>query len=952
MTSAAEKWLEGLGSYIVSGPNAKGEYRMRCPIHGEDKNPSASANPSKGRGGSWYCNKCEEGGSITTLLKRIQDSPHDLPDEAAAYNPFEDDDDGDDAPATAKEATAKERLNEGKVVGWHDRLMSDPALLDSFMTKRGLTEDTLVKFQIGYDGERKRFTIPIRDRDGNLVNVRRYRMGAAQGQKMQNALGHGSPPRLFPITVLPETGDVMVVEGELDALICIQNGFAAVSGTGGARRWDDSWSREFTGNHVYIMYDNDEDGRVGSKKAARSLSGPAASVHVMDPLVEDEKGDITDFFVQGGTASHLSLAMGMADPYQTPKERAQESRDTVDAKPVAVKVIGSMDSTTNGKPLEMAVTITGKKNPTYSVPYKTLMTCTLDAGPKCKICPMLTEWEGEHKSTVEPTNVEVLAQFIDAKSSQVLDVLRSHIGAQRCNRLQAVPIEQQTIEEIYVMGSVDRRGHEDTDYTQRRVYGIGRHDTQTNTPARIVGTTTPNPKTQRNEFFAWDLTESTTSLDRFEMTQEMRERLSCFQPGPGQSPIDKCWDIAQDLSANVTKIIGRERLHMAMDLAWHSVLHFPFDDKIISRGWVELLVVGDTRTGKSETAIRLSEHYGLGHIIGCEGATFAGLVGGVKEVGDSRVVNWGEITLNDRRLCVLDEASGLAEELIAQLSDVRSRGVAQITKIETQQTNARCRLVWISNPRQGRFIDEKRRDGIDIIEGVIGNPEDIARFDIAMSVSADDVDSSIINSPDRPTVPHTYTGELCNDLLLWAWSRRAEQVRWEPDGYRHVYRMAEKMGKIFVGSPPLIQRTNVREKIARLSVALAARTFSTDETGEFLVVTKQHVEDATRFLYKLYSYDNFGYLRISKRAERNHQIAMKNRAKIKKWLKEHQQVLEFLLDRKGSFRSQDLEEMAHMLRDEVNEVLGVLSKAKMISKDKSQIIIEPVLHEVLKQLDK
>ena len=78
---------------------------------------------------------CEEGGSITTLLKRLKDSPNDLPDEAAAYNPFEEDEGEEDVPATAKEATAKERLNEGKVVGWHDRLMSDPSLLDSFMTK-------------------------------------------------------------------------------------------------------------------------------------------------------------------------------------------------------------------------------------------------------------------------------------------------------------------------------------------------------------------------------------------------------------------------------------------------------------------------------------------------------------------------------------------------------------------------------------------------------------------------------------------------------------------------------------------------------------------------------------------------------------------------------------------------------------------------------------------------
>jgi predicted transcriptional regulator len=58
-------------------------------------------------------------------------------------------------------------------------------------------------------------------------------------------------------------------------------------------------------------------------------------------------------------------------------------------------------------------------------------------------------------------------------------------------------------------------------------------------------------------------------------------------------------------------------------------------------------------------------------------------------------------------------------------------------------------------------------------------------------------------------------------------------------------------------------------------------------------------------------------------------------------------VLEFLLDRKASFRSQDLEEMAHLDRDEVRNVLNVLSAAKMVSKEKSQIILEPELQDLL-----
>ena len=106
------------------------------------------------------------------------------------------------------------------------------------------------------------------------------------------------------------------------------------------------------------------------------------------------------------------------------------------------------------------------------------------------------------------------------------------------------------------------------------------------------------------------------------------------------------------------------------------------------------------------------------------------------------------------------------------------------------------------------------------------------------------------------------------------------------------------------------------------------------------------------FIHELYQYDNFGYGRVSKRFMRNQQIARSRRSEIIMWLKENPRVLEFLMDKKGSFRAQDLEEMAFMQRDEVNIVLGTLSDAKMISKDKSQIVLEPELQSILREMEK
>ena len=950
MATKTERWAARLEPYLVGRPNSKGEWKTRCPLH-DDDTPSASTNFDKG---IFHCAAGCGGCTLDQLMTMMdREDREDDSDEEAFYNPFGDDADVIDIAKARTERENKKKkvpLSEAKVRGFHEALMSDAEALAAFKKKRGLTDATIKKFKVGYERRASRYTIPVYDDHDALVNVRRYKPDAEASQKMWNWVGYGSPPRLYPQSEM-EHDTILLVEGELDALIAIQNGFHAVSGTGGVMRWDPQWSKEFDGKHVYICYDNDKEGRTGAKKVKQALKRHAASVVVLPALVPDvEKSDITDYFLNAGTAKDLRALMKATEP-----EPEVEPDVVPEADPVSVQVIGSMDSRTNGKPLTMAVTVVGRKDPTYSVPERVQVTCTLDAGPKCKGCPMFTEYEGEHEVLISKYDVPTIARFIDAKEDQVTELLRKEVGAVKCSRFVAEkPKANLTVEELFVMTSVDQRTLEGADYTQRRIYNVvSDGKTATNIAANVIGTTWPSPKDRLNEFFSWHMEEATTSIDKVEVTPAMIKQLKKFQPKGKQTSLDKCMEIALDLSETVTKIHGRERMHVAFDLVWHSAMRFPFDGKMMTRGWLEFIVVGETRTGKSETAQRLAEHYGLGHVVGCEGATFAGLVGGVKQVGQSWTVQWGEITINDRRLVVLDEASGLSQDIISQLSDIRTRGVAQLTKVETRQTNARTRLAWISNPRKSKFVDEKRVDGVDLLEDLIGNPEDIARFDFAMSVRADDVPSNKVNNPEVSLRPPRYSAEDCHALVLWAWSRKPDQIMWQNDeAYREVFRAADWLGNRYVGHPPLIQRTNVREKVARLAVAFAMRTFSTED-GEMVIVTRQHVKDATNFLDKLYSYDNFGYRRMSKREHKNREIASAAKPAIKKYLMSKRRLLEFLLDRRGSsFRGQDLEEMALMQRDEVNAVLGKLSDAKMISKEKSQIVLEPELQELLREMDK
>ena len=920
---------------------------MRCPVHG-DRHASASINFGKG---VFRCTKpgCIGGMTVRQLKAMIREREEHV--DEADYDPFGkgnvvslEDKRATKAVQASEDGSVKE-LSEALVEGFHRNLINDrKELLAEFMSKRGLTMETVVRFKLGYESKSKRFVIPVRDEQGRVVNLRKYRLEAGDSQKMSNHMGYGSPPRLYPLAELDGAENVLIVEGELDALIAIQNGLTAVSGTGGAEKWMPEWSRFFEGKNVTIIYDNDQAGRIGAHRVKQSVRKYARSVKVIEALCPEEHEDITDYFVRHkGTVRKLKKLIA-----DTPEAFEDLGPDISEQEPqeLNVRVVDSMNSELNGKPIRFTATITGRQGPTRSVPKEYVAHCTVDAGAKCKTCPMYQIHEGEFRGHVRPTDLEVMSLMVEKGAADYTEIIRQAVGAAKCNVFKVNVESRHTIEELFVAASVDSFVDNESDHTTRRIFNVGRDfDTEANVVANLTGSSWPSPKNARNEFFCWELEPAVTSIDKFEMTEELLESFKMFRPSEGQDPIDKLREIAIDHALNVTGIVGRERMHMAMDLVFHSPLKYVWRG-VETRGWLEMVVVGDTRTGKSVTARKLVDHYRLGHVISCEGATFAGLIGGNKQIGDQWTVQWGDYTINDRRLVVLDEVSGLSQEIIALMSDVRSSGEAQLNKIEHGRTSARVRSIWISNPRGGKFVNEKKTIGIDIIEDVIGNPEDIARFDLAMSVRETDVAPNAINTVFSLGTPK-FPQELAQALVLWVWSRKPEQIVFTEKAVEKVFSISMKMSEMYVLTPGLIQVGNAHEKISRLSAAIAARLFSSDESGECVVVRPEHVAAAANFLHKLYSYDNFGYHMRSQRIVRNRAIARQNRDKVKRWLLENKRVLEFLMDRQSSFRAQDLEEMAHLDRDEVRNALNVLSDTKMVSKDKSQIILEPELQDLL-----
>lgn len=940
----ADKYVRAFERFLVGNASSDGEWRAFCPLQEDpetSKSPSASLNFEIGM---WHCQSCGNGGSIRSLYRTMKNQ-RGMPSPASGRK-------GDRSNVVSIDKNVKPLPTPQQVEFWHKSLMGSVRAHRYMNDERGLSDKTLRKYLIGWDGQR--FTIPVYDEAGDLANIRRYnpRARSHKDKMVSWGPGHGSG-RLYGIEVLKDNDDILFAEGEWDRLIAMQQGFPTITHTSGAAVFKPEWVRHFKGKNVYFAYDDDKQGDSGAMKAAQYLKGVAAGVWRIKLGTGIEGGDLTDFFAKlGRTKDELWQLHEEATPLWVPEDKHEVP---LYGRPVTVE---ESQNVNYAEPLELTVMVIGKQTPAFIGPKKITGTCAMNAGAVCNMCPLMVN-DGKITKEIEPDD-EQLLKFVNVGDARVKELYGEITGAM-CKKFVDYDVTSAyNIEELVVTPSIDYRSEDTETPIQRRVFNIGTYSTAINQTVKIIGKQVAESSSQRGTFMGWNLQPVNTDLEDFKMTPAVMRQLKRFQVKEGQTPLSKCMEIARDLASNVTHIYGRGIMHVAYDLVWHSLTQFDFDNKPVRKGWLECLVIGDTRTGKSEAVTALRKHYGAGVIKSCEGASFAGLVGGAQQVPGSKsgwIVTWGVLPLNDRRLVVLDEMSGLMavreRNILGDMSSVRSEGKAVISKIVSDETSSRTRIIWLSNPSDGTRIADLPGSALRAIKQLIRNPEDIARFDFAMAVANNEVSPDIINSTEHKAVKHRYTSDACHNLIMWAWSRKKDQVIWGRGTEQAVYDAAIQMGARYVSDPPLIQVENIRVKIARLAVALAARTFSCNKTGEKLWVKKSHVESAVEFLDSIYSSESMGYMRSSRRVLVTRQEAKDSKGKVRKYLESEPHVLAAIRAIGAeTFRSRDFEEQAALTKDEANMVMRSLTEWRMISREaRGAVRFEPAMTEVLREME-
>lgn len=274
--------------------NGKKQVICRCPfpLH-VDKNPSFSVDTSNGL---FHCFGCDAKGNAFTFVQdnfnltfknallKIE-SDFNIKFDKAPNNT------ATPQPLTAPLHKEVKTLSIKNILTLHNQLLNNKEVLNAFQIKYGLDLNTVKAYLIGYQNEK--YVIPIN------VGKNRFTIKEHKGKQTYNAKAQLWPKKM--LDKLKEESVVIITEGEFKALLLIQQGYCAVSGTSGAQTWSSDWNYHFKDKSVFICFDDDKPGIKGGDSVAKQLNGICKEVKIVKwPLCMKGKelNDVTDYFTK------------------------------------------------------------------------------------------------------------------------------------------------------------------------------------------------------------------------------------------------------------------------------------------------------------------------------------------------------------------------------------------------------------------------------------------------------------------------------------------------------------------------------------------------------------------------------------------------------------------------------------------------------------------------------
>lgn len=878
-----------------------------CPFHAE-KTPSFTVNTETHE---WFCHGCGKGGAEKEFLAQYFDV--DLKIAKFAFECWET---KGSLPFPTDEAVDK----------YHERLLKsskDLSILEGF----GFTLDTIKQLKIGLDDFRIIF--PIKSRRGYWVNLRRYlppqrRLADAREPKCLNLRSLGQR-RYYPYEAFDQD-EIVVVEGEKDCVAARSQGLNAVTGTGGSAIPVEEIGL-FKDKDVVLMLDSDTVGQRSVSTYLQMLKNIAKSIRV----VKLPQKDFVDYY-NACKATNETVDIWQFAVEASLLEQQKARAEAQDVSLVRSEFTEHLNTWMHLK----GMSVVGVEPKIYTVPTKLKCVCK---NSKCnKPCPLMfstTNPELAQEVEIDPRQI---LRFVDSADSAQDSYLRQIFG---CKSVSAEPVDFINVQKLIFQESASFiDGLEEASFENR--YGV-----YTYTDYRLSATLkydfdacrVTDPRTQQNYYVIRDAQCVGTALpDISSSTLEYFREVA-----------QKCNTVQELLQHHynqwmpVLAIEGRPDLFGAIVLTYCSVTEIPWQGGII-KGWLDTMCIGDTRTGKSQMAQRFVKQIGMGGYINGENARRTGVIGGVQRFGDSWVVTWGAIPMNDRGLLMIDEASGLEVEDIKDLSSTRSSGAVTLNKIVKGEARARTRLLWFSNPRSGRNLSDFYWKGFGAFQEFIPVAEDQARFDIVLSAAREDVD--VLNGIDvEGHVPF----ETWRALFSLAWSVSADNIVLTTEVKQMVRTKARELNEK-LGGGSLVVGVAVHEKMLRLSCAIAMLCGAYDLNNSKLIVEQRHVCFAEEYLEWTLNKPSLGYGDYIREFKRARAKRAENMNFVRTLISVHPAIKSLLTA--SSFKGYQFQEILGIDRTDSSKIMSdLITRGLLRPGAGASYVPDRLLMEIAKQME-
>ena len=797
----------------------------------------------------------------------------------------------------------------------HAQLLQSSDTLDK-LHDLGITDAIIDQLNLGY--VTKCLAVPV-FKNNKLINIARYNIHKLDNIPKVRYNENTNSGDIVPFDIWRyDSKPTIICEGEKDMIVARSHGFNAITLTGGSQSvFQKEYLDFFKGRDVYICYDNDDAGRRGTKNIYKQLSGHCANVYATDisSVAKEDKEDITDFFVKyGKTAQDLEYVLGNCS-----KKFSEE--DLKDAKskyeiPIS-KIEDNIQSSKFNKNLKSTLQIIATCTETYAV-------------PECAVFrPINPDDNLETKTWYANSSKENFLELIEGKvaKSQIVGLIGAQLGLS-AKQQQLYHCELGDLQTIYKVTVADQATEEDEKASEFTIDLYSREPLDIGNIYEITYKLYPHPK-QGRKIIAIATEIRATNYDFDYENEENLESLTKFKcTGDINSKINQLYESAR---CHIAPYLNKD-LWFLMELVFNSPLDITYN-KVI-RGALDVFVLGDTRTGKSETSRALKTLYEFGEVVPLKTSTVASLIGGTDD--KLKKTKLGVLPRYHKELVVMEEFSGAPVEFIKTLTEIRSSSMVKIYRVAGDvQAPCKIRMITISNPvsESGNLMTlSSYPNGVEPINELIRSPEDIARYDAFILV------------PQIEKLSNPFNDKVDRNLMIDAKHYRVKSKWIKSLGYNNVIIDKELGNYIFNKGLELNQLfessftvfgSETDKKIARLASALATMLVSSDDF-KVIKVTKEHVDYVVNFIKSLYDNQIFRLKEFADEEKSYKVVEDMDTKELERLYPNNVTFIDFLANTSKVNRN-ELQTVSGLNKDDFNKIFNILVSRRFIKMARDQV---------------